>query len=67
MPSVSAKQHRFMEAVAHNPQFAQKVKVQQSVGQDFANADKQTGIINRARQSVQSAQPKLTKGINYGT
>jgi len=40
MPSTSAKQHRFMEAIAHNKAFAKKVGVPQSVGQDFAKADK---------------------------
>ena len=40
MPSSSAKQHRFMEAVAHNPAFAKKVGVPQSVGKEFSNADK---------------------------
>jgi hypothetical protein len=40
MPSSSAKQHKFMEAVAHNPSFAKKAGVPQSVGQDFSNADK---------------------------
>jgi len=40
MPSTSAKQHRFMEAIAHNKAFAKKVGVPQSVGQDFATADK---------------------------
>lgn len=39
MPSVSAKQHRFMEAVAHDPKFAAKVAVPQSVGADFVAAD----------------------------
>ncbi|MBB3453893.1 hypothetical protein FHT86_002149 [Rhizobium sp. BK313] len=39
MPSVSPKQHRFMEAVAHNPKFAKQAGVPQSVGQDFAKAD----------------------------
>jgi len=29
-----------MEAVAHNPAFAKKVGIKQSVGQDFAKADK---------------------------
>ena len=29
-----------MEAVAHNPSFAKKVGVPQSVGKDFSNADK---------------------------
>ena len=40
MPSHSAKQHRFMEAVAHNKSFANKAGVPQSVGKDFSNADK---------------------------
>jgi len=40
MPSTSKKQHNFMEAVAHNPSFAKKVGVPQSVGQDFSKADK---------------------------
>ena len=40
MPSHSAKQHRFMEAVAHNPSFAKKAGVPQSVGKEFSNADK---------------------------
>ena len=39
MPSVSKKQHNFMEAVAHNPAFAKKVGVPQSVGKDFSSAD----------------------------
>jgi hypothetical protein len=40
MPSSSKKQHNFMEAVAHNPAFAKKAGVPQSVGQDFSKADK---------------------------
>jgi hypothetical protein len=40
MPSVSKKQHYFMEAVAHNPAFARKAGVPQSVGKEFAAADK---------------------------
>ena len=40
MPSSSKKQHRFMEAIAHNPGFAKKVGIPQSVGKDFSNADK---------------------------
>lgn len=43
MPSVSKKQHNFMEAVAHSPAFAKKAKVSQSVGKDFAAADKRAG------------------------
>jgi len=40
MPSTSKKQHRFMEAIAHNTAFAKKVGVPQSVGKDFSAADK---------------------------
>lgn len=39
MPSTSAKQRRFMEAVAHNPEFAKKAGVPQTVGKDFVAAD----------------------------
>ena len=40
MPSVSKKQHNLMAAVAHNPAFAKKVGISQSVGKDFSEADK---------------------------
>ena len=40
MPSTSKKQHDFMAAIAHNPAFAKKVGVSQSVGKEFNNADK---------------------------
>lgn len=39
MPSTSAKQHNFMEAIAHNPKFAKKAGVPQKVGKDFSRAD----------------------------
>jgi hypothetical protein len=40
MPSTSKKQHNFMAAIAHNPAFAKKVGIPQSVGKDFNEADK---------------------------
>jgi len=40
MPSKSKAQHNFMEAIAHSPSFAKKAGVPQSVGKDFAKADK---------------------------
>ena len=39
MPSKSPNQHRLMEAVAHNPAFAKKVGIPQSVGKEFSAAD----------------------------
>jgi hypothetical protein len=55
MPSTSAKQHRFMEAIAHNKAFAKKVGVPQSVGQDFSNADK-------GKTFKESGMKKMAKG-----
>jgi hypothetical protein len=48
MPSFSARQARFMAAVAHDPSFAQKAGVPQSVGIDFNQADQQ----KRRRQQI---------------
>lgn len=50
MPSTSAKQQRFMAAVAHNPKFAAKVKVPQSVGRDFNRADQAKHVVNALRR-----------------
>lgn len=54
MPSTSKKQHNFMEAVAHNPAFAKKAGVSQSVGKDFSAADK-------GKKFVTGGKPKPTK------
>jgi hypothetical protein len=43
MPSKSPAQARLFAAVAHNPAFAKKVGIPQSVGKDFNQAD--AGII----------------------
>jgi hypothetical protein len=40
MPSKSKAQHNLMAAVAHDPAFAKKVGIKQSVGKEFASADK---------------------------
>jgi len=44
MPSKSPAQARLMAAVAHDPAFAKKVGVPVSVGKEFNQADKGTGI-----------------------
>lgn len=44
MPSISSRQHRFMEAIAHDRAFAKKAGVPQSVGKEFAAADDKAGI-----------------------
>jgi len=40
MPSLSKKQHNFMALVANNPAAAKRLKVPQSVGEEFMKADK---------------------------
>jgi hypothetical protein len=43
MPSTSAKQAKFMRAVSHNPKFAKKAGVPQSVGKEYEMVDKKKG------------------------
>ena len=48
MPSVSQKQHNFMEMVAHDPVAAKRVGVSPSVGREFVDADKSVGVKRKA-------------------
>lgn len=43
MPSRSMKEHRFMEAAKHNPDFARRAGIKQSVAREFVAADKVAG------------------------
>jgi hypothetical protein len=49
MPSKSVKQARLMAAAAHNPAFAKKAGVPQTVAKEFNQADKGTGILKKKR------------------
>lgn len=65
MPSKSKKQHNFMEAIAHSEKFAKKVGVPQSVGKDFAAADKgkkfrKGGSVNPSESKI--ANPQVHHG-----
>ena len=51
MPSRSPAQARLMAAVAHSPEFAKKVGVPQSVGQEFNKADKGGRMLKQAMQA----------------
>jgi hypothetical protein len=57
MPSVSAKQKRTMQAAAHNPAFAKKMGIPQSIARDFYRADQRKArrksikrAINRSKE-----------------
>ena len=49
MPAVSKKQEKFMQAVAHNPAFAKKAGVPQSVGKEFTKSG--GGMANTSRMN----------------
>lgn len=58
MPSKSRAQARLMAAVAHNPKFAKKVGIPQSVGRDFNEADSGTGILKMAAGGMLPPSPQ---------
>lgn len=68
MPSVSKKQANLMRAVAHSPSFAKKVGIPQSVGRDFAAADKGKFVKKYSGEDNQSVvkanEDRLTKTLN---
>jgi hypothetical protein len=49
MPTVSKKQEKFMQAVAHSPSFAKKVGVPMSVGREFTKSG--GGMANTSRMN----------------
>jgi hypothetical protein len=61
MPSTSKKQHNFMAAIAHNPAFAKKVGIPQSVGKEFNTADK--GKKFKEGGAMKSVDMKKNPGI----
>ena len=67
MPAVSKKQEKFMQAVAHNPAFAKKAGVPQSVGKEFTKSG--GGMANTSRMNrleelgrVDAEKAKTAKG-----
>ncbi len=65
MPATSLKQKKFMDAVAHNPAFAKKAGVPQSVGKDFSSASKGMKFGSGAKTRADSQKvnnPKTNQG-----
>ena len=52
MPSHSDKQRRFMAAAAHDPAFAQRAGIPQSVAKDFNQADKGKKLAEALKRGV---------------
>ena len=72
MPTVSAKQEKFMQAVANNPKFAKKVGVPQSIGKEFTMKKMNMGGMAASKMgAVKTAAPSkdgvATKGKTKGT
>ncbi len=61
MPSKSAAQARMMAAAAHDPKFAKKVGVPQSVAKDYNRGDTGSKLLSRAMRS-KSPGTKALKG-----
>ena len=67
MPSKSKAQRNFMAAVAHNPAFAKKAGVPQSVGKDFNEADKGRKFSkggNMKHEDVKMDKKMMQKAVN---
>lgn len=64
MTSKSSKQHRLMEAVAHNPKFAKKVGIDQKVGREFVAADKRGGKFKKGENPANRMDPAIFKGAD---
>lgn len=54
--SKSEKQARFMAAAAHDPKFAKKVGIDQSVAKEFNKADTGTELLSKATKSIKEDQ-----------
>jgi hypothetical protein len=62
MPAVSAKQKKFMDAAAHNPEFAQKAGVPVDVAKEFSKASK-IKPTDKTREDLQKInKPKTDHG-----
>ena len=57
MPSTSEKQARFMAAAAHDPDFAKRNGIPQSVAKEFNQAD--TGTQRLSRANAQTSRRSL--------
>jgi hypothetical protein len=61
MPSKSKKQKRFMEAVQHNPEFAEKVGVPQSVGEEMTKGNVGKKAYSKLPESAPKSKKRFSK------
>ena len=68
MPAKSKKQKKFMQAVANNPEFAKKVGVKQSIGQEFTkekDMDKRTKSIMNEKDEIRRVDKEIRDNEGY--
>jgi len=56
VPSTSAKQRRTMAAAAHDPAFAKKVGIPQSVAREFNRADQAVARRDTIRRAIKKVK-----------
>jgi len=56
MPSETPKQARTMAGAAHDPKFAKKMGIPQSVAREFNQADKKTGILRKKKKDQRTGE-----------
>lgn len=61
MPSKSPEQAKLMRAVAHNPEFAKKVGIPQSVGREFEAADRHVKAHDGRRRHVKGFNKAMSE------
>jgi hypothetical protein len=61
MPSKSKKQKRFMEAVQHSPEFAEKVGVPQSVGEEMTKGNVGKKAYSKLPESAPKSKKRFSK------
>ncbi len=66
MPSHSPAQAKLMRAVAHNPEFARKVDIPQSVGKEFASADQRKATAKALRGDRNKGDDSSTNSAAIG-
>ena len=56
MPSSTHKMARTMAGAAHDPAFAKKMGIPQSVAKEFNAADKKTGILRKKKKDEKTGE-----------
>lgn len=66
MPSKSPAQAKLMRAVAHNPEFARKVGIPQSVGEEFNAADEAQGTLSKLMSQPKRRKKRIIGPLSNG-